>query len=155
MRPPDRGVQHPMLGVRVASQRRQQAFPDARRTPAHEPLIHRIPRAVLGGQQAPLRAAPAHPLHRLDEVAAGVLVLSNVGVRLLAQELPHLAPLFVAQSYVGHAPSLQEPAQMSTEPSCSATSQCTVTIASGSSGPAASAASIMRARRSAGWPSPT
>ncbi|HEX4207607.1 MAG TPA: hypothetical protein VHZ51_26090, partial [Ktedonobacteraceae bacterium] len=99
MRPHNRGVQHPMLGVGIGGERGEHPLPDARLTPADKPLVHRVPRAVFGRQQAPLRATMAHPFHRLDETAARVFISANVGPRLLAQERGNLGPVGVAQSY--------------------------------------------------------
>ena len=90
--------------VRYRDQRPMQraVVPTPHFAPTHKPLVYRIPHAILGGQQAPLCAAAAHPLHRLHEAAARLLISADVGPRLLAQEGVDPGPVGVAQSNVGH-----------------------------------------------------
>lgn len=86
----DGAINHAVFPVRIVGYCREQPLPDTGLAPAHEPLIHAVPRPKLGRQQPSLRPTAAHPFHRFDKATARLRVFADVRMGLLAQEVPDL-----------------------------------------------------------------
>jgi hypothetical protein len=91
----NRAVYHSAFHIRIIGKMSQHSFPNPGFTPAHEAFLDTVPIAILHRQQTPLRSTSAHPFHRLDKAATGLLVLAEIRIRVFSQEIPHLLPLFV------------------------------------------------------------
>jgi hypothetical protein len=87
-------VHHAIFHIGVIGKVFKHPFPHAVVTPASKALIHAIPVAQFCGQQAPLCATTAYPFHGFQETTALCLV-SHIGIRILAQEIPNARPLIV------------------------------------------------------------
>ena len=102
MRPDDRRVDHHRLHIRVVRDPVEQSRPHAQIIPARETLVDAVPAAVGGGQEAPLRPPPAHPVDPVQE-AADRLALLRVDLPLPLQERIHPCELLRAEERFLHA----------------------------------------------------
>jgi len=120
----DGGVDEDALQIGLLRAAPVQRLEHAPPAPAGIALEHRVPLAMLGGQQPPLRARPQHPQHRHQEKPAGRL-RGHAGVRVRRQDRKNHGPLFVTDlKSVRHRhrqkpPDSPQAVAMSTEPSAS------------------------------------
>ena len=109
MRPHHGGIDHHALQVRVVRDLLEEPCPDAQLVPPGEALVDAVPRAILGGEQAPLRAATGHPAASSQEPLLPRAVL-RVNLCLLLQQPVHARDLRLAQE------ALQHPSPATTSP---------------------------------------
>ena len=96
MGPDDRGIDQQVLQVGVASEGLQDAAPDARLSPAVEPLIGGVGRPEPGGQVGPGRAGAGYPEDGVEEQAVVLGRRSGV-VGLARQQLLDAAEAVIVQ----------------------------------------------------------
>ena len=92
----DRSIDEVALVVALSRESREQTREHARRRPAREPRVHRLPRAVAARQVAPRRARPQNPEHPLDHRSVG-LARPSAFLRCRGQHWPNPRPLRVCQ----------------------------------------------------------